>query len=225
MQRRGPRSRRLTRRRPHPDPRRLRRGRSQRDGLAAQVFGPLHCTSRPYIPARADGYSFSAASVKAIKDGGFPLVISVDNGTNAIELIAELQRSGVDVIVTDHHGTTENVADAYCVLNPRSPTRLSRPQPRRLRRRLLPGRGDGRVAQRHDAPQQRVCRLPRRRDGLRGWAPWPTSYRCAARTAPWSTTACAAKRQPQPRNPRAHGRRRAAAPRRQRRGHRPGSRR
>jgi single-stranded-DNA-specific exonuclease len=96
------------------------------DGISGTVLlhkflSLLHCTTRPYIPARADGYSFSAASVKAIKDGGFPLVISVDNGTNAIEPIAELQRSGVDVIVTDHHGTTENVADAYCLLNPRLP--------------------------------------------------------------------------------------------------------
>jgi single-stranded-DNA-specific exonuclease len=81
----------------------------------------LHCDSKPYIPARKDGYSFSAASVKAIKDGGFPLVISVDNGTNAIKPIAELQKSGIDVIITDHHGTTENVADAYAVLNPRLP--------------------------------------------------------------------------------------------------------
>lgn len=96
------------------------------DGISATVllhkfFNLLHGTSTPFIPARADGYSFSAASIKAIKDGGFPLVISVDNGTNAIEPIAELKRSGVDVIVTDHHGTTENVADAYCVLNPRLP--------------------------------------------------------------------------------------------------------
>lgn len=96
------------------------------DGISGTVLlhkflSLLHCTSKPFIPARADGYSFSAASVKAIKDGGFPLVISVDNGTNAIRPIAELQRSGVDVIVTDHHGTTDNVADAYCVLNPRLP--------------------------------------------------------------------------------------------------------
>ena len=96
------------------------------DGISGTVLlhkflSLLHCNSRPFIPARADGYSFSQASVKAIKDGGFPLVISVDNGTNAIEPIAELQRSGVDVIVTDHHGTTENVADAFCVLNPRLP--------------------------------------------------------------------------------------------------------
>ena len=96
------------------------------DGISGTVLlhkflSLLHGTSRPFIPARADGYSFSGASVKAIQDGGFPLVISVDNGTNAIAPIAELKRSGVDVIVTDHHGTTENVADAYCVLNPRLP--------------------------------------------------------------------------------------------------------
>ena len=96
------------------------------DGISGTVLlhkflSLLHCSSKPFIPARADGYSFSAASVKAIKDGGFPLVISVDNGTNAVAPIAELQRSGVDVIVTDHHGTTDNVADAFCVLNPRLP--------------------------------------------------------------------------------------------------------
>ncbi|MFK7740223.1 MAG: single-stranded-DNA-specific exonuclease RecJ [Planctomycetota bacterium] len=96
------------------------------DGISGTVllhkfFKLLHGTSTPYIPARADGYSFSAASVRAIKDGGFPLVVSVDNGTNAIAPIAELQKSGIDVIITDHHGTTENVADAFCVLNPRLP--------------------------------------------------------------------------------------------------------
>ncbi|HEB53145.1 MAG TPA: single-stranded-DNA-specific exonuclease RecJ [bacterium] len=96
------------------------------DGISGTVllhkfFKLLHGTTTPFIPARADGYSFSPASVKAIRAGGFPLVVSVDNGTNAVAPIAELQRAGVDVIVTDHHGTTENVADAFCVLNPRLP--------------------------------------------------------------------------------------------------------
>ncbi|MCB9878335.1 MAG: single-stranded-DNA-specific exonuclease RecJ [Planctomycetes bacterium] len=96
------------------------------DGISGTVllhkfFSLLHCTNKPYIPARADGYSFSRASVQAVRDGGFPLVISVDNGTNAVGPIHELQQAGIDVIVTDHHGTTENVADAFCVLNPRLP--------------------------------------------------------------------------------------------------------
>lgn len=96
------------------------------DGISGTVllhkfFQLLHATSKPFIPARADGYSFSRASVDAITQGGFDLVISVDNGTNAIGPITELQQRGVDVIVTDHHGTSENVAPAFAVLNPRLP--------------------------------------------------------------------------------------------------------
>ncbi|HIE70266.1 MAG TPA: single-stranded-DNA-specific exonuclease RecJ, partial [Planctomycetes bacterium] len=50
------------------------------DGISGTVLlhkflKMLHCDSRPYIPARADGYSISQASVDAIKKGGFPLVI------------------------------------------------------------------------------------------------------------------------------------------------------
>lgn len=89
--------------------------------LLHQFFGLLSATSKPFIPARADGYSFSRASVEAVVQGGHQLVISVDNGTNAIAPIAELQARGVDVIVTDHHGTTENVAAPFALLNPRLP--------------------------------------------------------------------------------------------------------
>ncbi len=96
------------------------------DGISGTVllhkfFGLLHAHSKPYIPARGDGYSFSRASVDAILAGGFKLVISVDNGTNSTGPIAELQQSGVDVIVTDHHGTSENVATPFALLNPRLP--------------------------------------------------------------------------------------------------------
>lgn len=96
------------------------------DGISGTVllhkfFQLLHASSKPFIPARADGYSFSRASIDAIVQGGFDLVISVDNGTNAIGPITELQQRGIDVIVTDHHGTSDNVAPAFAVLNPRLP--------------------------------------------------------------------------------------------------------
>ncbi len=89
--------------------------------LLHQFFGLLSASSKPFIPARADGYSFSAASVDAIKQGGHRLVISVDNGTNAVAKIAELQAAGIDVIVTDHHGTNDNVCSPFALLNPRLP--------------------------------------------------------------------------------------------------------
>lgn len=89
--------------------------------LLHQFFALLSASSKPYIPARADGYSLSRASVDAIVQAGHRLVISVDNGTNAVAPIAELQQRGIDVIVTDHHGTSENVASPLALLNPRLP--------------------------------------------------------------------------------------------------------
>lgn len=89
--------------------------------LLHQFFSLLSASSKPYIPARADGYSFSRASVDAIVKGGHGLVISVDNGTNAVGPIAELMQRGIDVIVTDHHGTSENVSAPLALLNPRLP--------------------------------------------------------------------------------------------------------
>ena len=81
----------------------------------------LHAEVKAYIPARADGYSFSPASERAIAAAGGRLVISVDNGTNATASIARLMAGGCDVIVTDHHGTSDDVAPAFAMLNPRLP--------------------------------------------------------------------------------------------------------
>ena len=87
--------------------------------LLTKFFRLLHANVKPHIPARADGYSFSRASEDAIAKWNAKLVISVDNGTNAVDTIGRIQASGSDVIVTDHHGTGENVAPAFAMLNPR----------------------------------------------------------------------------------------------------------
>lgn len=89
--------------------------------LLTKFFRLLHADVKPFIPMRSDGYSFSQASLQAVIDGGHKLVISVDNGTNACDIIDRIQALGCDVIVTDHHGTSENVARAFAMLNPRLP--------------------------------------------------------------------------------------------------------
>lgn len=96
------------------------------DGISGTVllhkfFRLLHASVVPFIPMRGDGYSFSQASLQAVQQGGHRLVISVDNGTNAGEIIDRIQQGGADVIVTDHHGTSDNVAAAFAMLNPRLP--------------------------------------------------------------------------------------------------------
>ncbi len=89
--------------------------------LLVKFFRAMSADVRPFIPAREDGYSITDASVKAVIDGKIQLLISVDSGTNAIEAIDAIQAAGCDVLVTDHHGTSEGVARAHTILNPRLP--------------------------------------------------------------------------------------------------------
>ena len=71
----------------------------------------------PFLPHRLDeGYGMTEASVARMlaANPGVRLVVSVDNGINAIEPVAELKRRGIAVVVTDHHLPT--VVDGKCVL-------------------------------------------------------------------------------------------------------------
>jgi single-stranded-DNA-specific exonuclease len=75
----------------------------------------------PFIPHRRDGYDLTAAGVAAAKGAGATLVVTCDCGTSALAPVAELQRAGIDVIVTDHHLPAGPLPEAYAVLNPRKP--------------------------------------------------------------------------------------------------------
>ncbi|MEO1698112.1 MAG: single-stranded-DNA-specific exonuclease RecJ [Planctomycetota bacterium] len=77
------------------------------------------------IPHRTrDGYSFGDHSVRRATEVGATLVISVDNGTSAVEPIAALAERGVDVIVTDHHEPPPDgtLPPTYALVNPKLPT-------------------------------------------------------------------------------------------------------
>ncbi|MDB4876215.1 MAG: recJ [Gemmatimonadetes bacterium] len=76
----------------------------------------------PFIPRRLeDGYDLTDAGVRAARDVGATLVVTCDCGTSAIGPITELQASGIDVIVTDHHLPGGPLPPAYAMLNPRRP--------------------------------------------------------------------------------------------------------
>jgi single-stranded-DNA-specific exonuclease len=81
----------------------------------------------PFIPRRLqDGYDLTDAGVRAARDCGASLVITCDCGTSAHAPIAELQRSGIDVIVTDHHLPGGPLPPAFAILNPKRPGCTSR---------------------------------------------------------------------------------------------------
>jgi len=80
-----------------------------------------------FIPNRlTDGYDLTDAGVRATRAAGATLVVTCDCGTSAIGPITELQDSGVDVIVTDHHLPGGPLPPAFAILNPKRPGCTSR---------------------------------------------------------------------------------------------------
>lgn len=68
-----------------------------------------------------DGYGMSKRLVERAKKEKYQLVITVDCGSNNEEIIDQLKKAKIDVIVTDHHEISEELPDAVAVVNPKRP--------------------------------------------------------------------------------------------------------
>ena len=90
--------------------------------IMVQTIRALGGKAVPFIPLRLrDGYDLSRAGVNAVRDCGATVVLTCDCGTSAHGPIAELQGTGIDVIVADHHLPSAALPAALTVLNPRRP--------------------------------------------------------------------------------------------------------
>lgn len=79
----------------------------------------MGATVSHYIPDRAsEGYGINENAVKAAITGKIKLFISVDCGITAIKQTQELNSSGIDVIITDHHQPGDALPDAVSILDP-----------------------------------------------------------------------------------------------------------
>ena len=69
-----------------------------------------------YIPERSEGFGMNIPALKRIIDGGTGLIVTVDNGINALEEAEYIKERGARLVVTDHHqpGETLPVCEA-CV--------------------------------------------------------------------------------------------------------------
>lgn len=76
-----------------------------------------------YIPHRiTEGYSLQPQHiVDHVLPNRIQLVITTDCGSGSHEAIAAAGKSGIDVIVTDHHEVPEKIPPATAVLNPKRP--------------------------------------------------------------------------------------------------------
>jgi single-stranded-DNA-specific exonuclease len=73
-----------------------------------------------YIPDREiDGYGLSLNRIETFKKQEVKLIISVDCGINAVDEVDAINKSDIDIIITDHHNPKEVLPQAYAIINPK----------------------------------------------------------------------------------------------------------
>ena len=71
-----------------------------------------------YIPNRLDeGYGLNKNAIEEIAEKGFNLIITVDCGITAIEEVELGKKLGIDIIITDHHETLDDLPKAIAVVD------------------------------------------------------------------------------------------------------------
>jgi single-stranded-DNA-specific exonuclease len=72
-----------------------------------------------HVPHRLkDGYGMRSDVIERAAAMGIALIVSVDTGIRASEVVREAHERGIDVIVTDHHLPDAELPPALAVLNP-----------------------------------------------------------------------------------------------------------
>lgn len=75
-----------------------------------------------HVPHRLkDGYGMRPEVVEAAAQQGVTLIVSVDTGIRAAEVVRRANELAIDVIVTDHHLPESELPPALAVLNPNRP--------------------------------------------------------------------------------------------------------
>ena len=67
------------------------------------------------------GYGLTPEIVRVAAERQPDLLVTVDNGIAAVEGVAEANRLGIAVLVTDHHLPGDQRPDAACIVNPNQP--------------------------------------------------------------------------------------------------------
>lgn len=90
--------------------------------LLTQAIKAMGGRIRPYIPHRArEGYGLNNLAISQLVADGVTLLITVDCGISNYAEVAEANRLGLDVIVTDHHHPPTLLPPALAIVNPRQP--------------------------------------------------------------------------------------------------------
>ena len=89
----------------------------------ALVFSYLknfHSRCEYYIPDRyAEGYGVSEAGIIWAEQNGFTLIIALDLGIKASDMVTLANHKGIDFIICDHHLPGTHIPQAVAVLDPK----------------------------------------------------------------------------------------------------------
>ncbi len=94
------------------------------DGMSAtsiylSFFSGLGADVRAYVPHRIrEGYGLNEGAIRTLAADGVTLLVTSDCGTTSHREIAVANTLGMDVLVTDHHQTDEQMPPALAVMNP-----------------------------------------------------------------------------------------------------------
>jgi single-stranded-DNA-specific exonuclease len=90
--------------------------------LLVQGLSMLDCDAIPYIPNRInEGYGLNLMALETLQKQGVSLVVTVDCGITAVSEIKKASRTGLDIIVTDHHVPPDDIPSAAAVIDPKLP--------------------------------------------------------------------------------------------------------
>lgn len=79
-----------------------------------------------HIPDRiTEGYGPNVDAIRALKEQGADLLVTVDCGTASHEPLAEAKQLGFDAVVLDHHQAPEQLPEARALVNPNRQDDLS----------------------------------------------------------------------------------------------------
>ncbi|MFN8335013.1 MAG: single-stranded-DNA-specific exonuclease RecJ [Cyclobacteriaceae bacterium] len=77
-----------------------------------------HCAV--YIPDRhKEGYGVSRAGIEWADENGYSLIIALDCGIKASDMVVLADHKGIDFIICDHHLPDEEIPNAVAVLDPK----------------------------------------------------------------------------------------------------------
>jgi single-stranded-DNA-specific exonuclease len=87
--------------------------------LLIRYLAALDCKADVYIPDRvAEGYGPSIAAVEDLRARGMQLLLTLDCGVQAHDPLAHAAEQGLTAIIVDHHQASQELPQAFAVINP-----------------------------------------------------------------------------------------------------------